>query len=58
MALLPQQNVFLIRPQQTRIVVVTISIVTTVWIVTATIMVVAVTSEIVTTNNAALLRLY
>jgi len=44
MTLLPQQNVLFIQPQQTRIVVVTITMVTTaIWIVTTTIIVVATT---------------
>ena len=45
--LLPQQNILLIWPQQTGIVVATISIVANIYIVTTTITVV-VTSEIVT----------
>ena len=57
MTLLP--HVLLIWPQQTRIVVVTISTVTIkTYIVTTTIKAVTVTSEIVTTTISGLLRVY
>jgi len=47
---LPEQNVLLIQPQQTRIVVVTISLVKTATVIVAvTIRIVLVTTEIVTT---------
>jgi len=51
MTLLPQQNVLLIQPQQTRIVAVTIFLVTATTVVVAvTLQIVVVTIEIVTTT--------
>jgi len=56
--LLPHQNVLLLQPQQTRMAVVTIEIVTTICIVTTTITVVTVTSKIFTPTISGLLWLY